>query len=192
MYMLRNRKITLLNPANWDDSNDSYYLRLYKNNKNLGSVLALCFTEAVETYHHWRVYSSGNSGVCICFNKEQFLDQIGKKTSIRSNPVEYKTISRASTANPAIDDLPFLKRYGFLDEKEFRLVYDSKKAIKARDFSIGLNCIDRIIINPWLNKPLFIVLRDTLRSLPDCEKLNIRQSSLVNNREWKRLGGNAE
>jgi len=32
LYMLRNKKITLLNPANWDDRNDSHYLHLYKYN----------------------------------------------------------------------------------------------------------------------------------------------------------------
>jgi hypothetical protein len=30
IYLLRKRKLTLLDPSSWDDSNDSYYLTLYK------------------------------------------------------------------------------------------------------------------------------------------------------------------
>ena len=40
VYLLNARKITLLNPESWDDSNDSYYLSLYKKRKGLKSVLA--------------------------------------------------------------------------------------------------------------------------------------------------------
>ena len=53
VYLLKEQKVTLLDPQSWDDSNDSYYLRLYRERKRLQSVLALCFTQASETYHHW-------------------------------------------------------------------------------------------------------------------------------------------
>ncbi len=69
IYVLRERKITLLDPQSCDDSNDSHYLTLYKQKKRLGSVLALCFTQASETYHRWRVFANGASGVCITFNR---------------------------------------------------------------------------------------------------------------------------
>ncbi len=38
IYLLSERKITLLDPQSWDDSNDSYYLSLYREKKNLKSV----------------------------------------------------------------------------------------------------------------------------------------------------------
>ncbi|HNC85208.1 MAG TPA: hypothetical protein PK999_19310, partial [Nitrospira sp.] len=52
-YLLTKQKITLLDPKSWDDSNDSHYLSLYKQRNKLKSLLALCFTQADETYHHW-------------------------------------------------------------------------------------------------------------------------------------------
>ncbi len=64
IYLLNERKITLLDPKSWDDQNDAYFLALYKEKKNLRSVLALCFSQAPETYHHWRVFASGSSGAC--------------------------------------------------------------------------------------------------------------------------------
>jgi hypothetical protein len=73
---LKEKKITLLDPRSWDDSNDSYYLKLYQEKKGLQSVLALCFTRASETYHHWRIFADGSSGVCISFRRDKLLDAV--------------------------------------------------------------------------------------------------------------------
>ena len=191
IYMLRRKRLTLLNPSNWDDKNDSHYINVYKDKKALGAVLALCFTEAGETYHHWRVFSSGTSGVCIRFNKEVLLAHLAKKTSIRFGLAQYKMMDHVRTTTLAVDDLPFLKRFAFRDEQEFRLLYDSKNPLQSKDFSLPLECIDRITINPWLNERLADGIYDTIRGLKDCEKLYVGQSSLVNNREWKKLGASA-
>jgi hypothetical protein len=47
IYLLRKRKLTLLDPSSWDDSNDSHYLTLYKEKRKLKSVLALCFMQTM-------------------------------------------------------------------------------------------------------------------------------------------------
>lgn len=191
LYMLRRKKLTLLNPVNWDDKNDSHYMQLYRAKKRLGAVLALCFTEVGETYHHWRVFSPGNSGVCVRFRKDMLIEHLSKRTAIRFGPVQYRMMNHVRTAALDIEDLPFLKRYAFRDEREFRLIYDTLHDVPFRDFAISLECIDRITINPWLNERLADALYDTVRGLNGCEKLIVGQSSLVNNREWKKLGANA-
>ena len=73
IYMLRTRNITLLNPATWDDTNDFYFMSEYKRLKDAKSVLALCFAESEESYHHWRIFSSGSDGVRIEFDKPALL-----------------------------------------------------------------------------------------------------------------------
>ena len=65
IYLLHKRKITLLDPASWDDKNDSHYLTQYKEKRKLKSVLALCLMQSDERYHHWSVFTPGPSGVCI-------------------------------------------------------------------------------------------------------------------------------
>jgi hypothetical protein len=66
---LRTREIALLSPSSWDDKNDAHYLDAYAKAKaeaksaSPGAVRALCMTEASETYHHWKVFSSGSSGM---------------------------------------------------------------------------------------------------------------------------------
>jgi hypothetical protein len=69
IHILKSRHISLLSPAFWDDRNDAFFMRRYKERKSAKSVLALCFAEASETYHHWRVFSHGSDGTCIEFDK---------------------------------------------------------------------------------------------------------------------------
>ena len=60
IHIRRRRKITLLDPTTWEDKNDSKFLSIYKDKNNLKTVLALCFTDAPETSHHWKVFSPGS------------------------------------------------------------------------------------------------------------------------------------
>jgi len=61
--------VGLLNPVSWDDANDSHFLNVYKQAKNLTCLNALCFSEADETYHHWRVFAGGSGGIRITFKR---------------------------------------------------------------------------------------------------------------------------
>src|ERR1700733_5565433 len=74
IYMLAEQKLTLRDPANWDDKNDSYYVRLYKeSSKDLKSVLALCFVTCSERYHFWQVFGGGRNGVRIRFKSAELF-----------------------------------------------------------------------------------------------------------------------
>ena len=53
--MLRRKEISLLDPQNWDDRNDRYFMNLYKDERNIRGLYGLCASRASETYHHWRV-----------------------------------------------------------------------------------------------------------------------------------------
>src|SRR5438094_441856 len=92
IYLLRNRSITLLDPRSWEDSNDSYYLHLYKKKRGLQSLLTLCFTQGPETYHLWRVFASGPSGVCIQFNRSKLFSAFDNYGTITSRRVHYLTL----------------------------------------------------------------------------------------------------
>src|SRR5438046_2646856 len=74
--MLVKKHLTLLNPRTWEDRNDSFYLEQYRNKKNLKSILALCFASCPETFHHWKVFSSGSCGVCVEFDKNVLLASV--------------------------------------------------------------------------------------------------------------------
>ena len=67
------------------------------------------------------------------------------------------------TAPPLRDELPFVKRFPYRDEKEFRLVYvDMQEKIGFKDFPIGLDCIERINLSPWIPRSLADSVRSTI------------------------------
>ena len=188
IYLLTHRSITLLDPKSWDDTNDSHYLSVYKEEKSLKTVLALCFTEASETYHHWRVFADGASGICITFNRDKLLQVLRGKSGIRFGLVNYLTLTEMRKERNTKDLLPFIKRHGFQDEREFRIIYEDKKvAIPTRDIQIPLSRIERITLSPWLPKALDESVKNTIRSIKGCEKIKIARSTLVGNSEWKKL-----
>lgn len=192
MYMLSEKKLTLLDPASWDDTNDSYYLRLYKDRRALKSVLALCFTQASETYHHWRVFAPASSGVCVCFHRDALLSAVEPTPGLRSGPVRYRALPTMRRRKPNVRDLPFLKRLAFKQEEEFRLVYDSEDEPAAtKDVPIPITAVDRVVISPWMPKTLYGTVKTSLRGLPGCSHLSVTRSTLIGNDEWKKAGDGA-
>ena len=190
--LLTNRMITLLDPESWDDSNDSHYLARYREKEKFQSVLALCFTQAEEKYHHWRVFANGSAGVCIRFDRPQLLKAVRKQPGIRMRTVEYHTLAEIENRRPKTPDLPFLKRHGFEDENEFRIIYESPtRNVSKLHIAIPLSCIERITLSPWLPPALYSNLKAIIKSIEDCRELHIVRSTLVDNEKWKRFGDSA-
>ncbi len=65
IHVLQTRSLTLLDPEKWDDGNDRAALAEYKKRKELKTLLALCFADCNETYHHWKVFASGVLGCAL-------------------------------------------------------------------------------------------------------------------------------
>lgn len=194
LYLLRSRSITLLDPSSWDDTNDSYFLLKYKEKKKLQTVLALCLTQTEETYHHWRVFAGSSAGACILFDRVRLLDALSHTPGILTDRVDYQRLRdvRRRSAHLAVDELPFIKRAGFMPEAEFRLLYTSlDKQLKYLDIPIPLECIVEVRLSPWLNARLRKCLKDTLQSLRGCEGLQIHRSTLIGNSSWKKFGDRA-
>jgi hypothetical protein len=202
IYLLSELKITLLNPETWDDTNDVHYLKVYREKKQLGSVLALCFTQANETYHHWRIFASGSSGVCIWFKRTELLKAVNRlRPALRTGTVTYLTSrqirAKLKTNSLSVRRLPFLKRSPYKDEKEFRIIYDEKASRRASlDIEIPLSCIAKIKLSPWLHYALFKRMKRMLASFVSkntrgLHTTAIERSTIVGNMEWKQLGESA-
>lgn len=89
IHMLQTSNITFLDPSSWDDKNDAYFMSLYKEKKRLATLLAICCSQETETYHHWRVFSNGPSGVCVSFHRERLVDALEANKPVRSGEVRY-------------------------------------------------------------------------------------------------------
>ena len=194
IYLLRNRALTLLDPKAWDDTNDSYCLSLYKEKKKLSTLVAVCFTETAETYHHWHVFAGDSGGACITFDRDLLLEGLSRDKGYRYGSVQYMTLEDMRNAAPGVDALPFVKRSGYQDECEFRLLFESKKRPqKPKDVPIAIDCIRKITLNPWMPKPLVATMRQTIGAIDGCDRLNkyVFRSTLTGNTEWKELAKSA-
>ena len=184
-YLLAERKLTLLNPSRWDDRNDSYCLRRYSDAKGHKSVLALCFVQSSERYHLWKVFGAGASGVRIKFKRKALLKAVDKVTGVLHDEVEYLTLKKLA-GSFSVDRLPFVKRYGFLGEDEYRLVYGSDKKLPKFDIDIPPDCIESVKLNPWLDADSFEHVKDAIRKVDSCwKRLEVVHSSLIDNERWR-------
>jgi hypothetical protein len=184
--ILENTRLTLLNPSSWDDRNDAYSMSAYKDKIGAETVLALCFAEGEETYHHWKVFSHGCDGISIEFKKEALIGCVSDHPGVRADYVEYKEISDLVISGCDSDKLPFLKRFPYRNEMEFRVIHVDKE--KKKDFEcipFSLNCIECVKLSPWMPSALSSAVKTTMRRIPGCERLNIYSSTLLENENWK-------
>ncbi|WP_417268120.1 DUF2971 domain-containing protein [Celeribacter baekdonensis] len=189
VHMLLNKQITLLDPQGWDDRNDAYFLEAYRKKVTAEKVYALCFTEAQQKYHHWSVFASGAEGVCISFYKEKLIQAASSADGFEFKKVKYIGARDAEKDVPFDDDgLKFTKNLRYSDEKEWRLVYTDRNGL-ARNPTVPfeLEIIERITISPWLAKPLITSVRSTIKLIPECSRLKVNRSTLVDYKDWKSI-----
>ncbi len=192
LNMLSAKQLTLLDPKTWDDRNDSFFMSLYKDRKNLKTLLALCFSQTAETYHHWRVFSNGPAGVCIVFDRAALLQSVQRTPGVLCRGIEYLTLKDAKARTLKTDELPFVKRYGFKPEKEFRVAFESPvEELLSLDIPIEIACIRSVSLSPWMHPSLSKSTVTAIRAIDGCSKLKVSRSTLISNEQWKSLGKNA-
>jgi hypothetical protein len=192
LYMLQRHKLTLLDPMSWDDANDSHFLMVYKQAKKLSCLCALCFSEADETYHHWRVFAGGAAGIRVTFRRARLLRLAAKVAEIRGQKVDYRLILDAKDDPPEVLQLPFLKRHPYQHEDEYRLIYESTTLPQqVVDIDLPFNAIRRITLSPWMNRKVADAVREVIKSIPGCEKLSVYRSTLIGNDDWMAFGDKA-
>jgi hypothetical protein len=186
IHLFTSKSITLLNPATWDDTNDAYYMAEYKRLTKAQSVLALCFAECDERYHHWKVFSHGSDGVSILFDKDALLGPLLGDPSIHAEHIRYRMVDAMRHDILEIDSLPFLKRHPYQDENEFRIIFTGMHdAEETKSYPIKLSSIKRVTLSPWLSTKLSDSVKRTLKSIDGCKNIRISRSTLVGNEAWK-------
>jgi hypothetical protein len=188
IYLLKEQKLTLLDPVSWEDRNDSFYLSTYREKRGFKTVLAPCFTSDSETYHHWSVYAPRPAGVCIEFKRNELVSTVESQPGIRTGAVDYPKLTHSRLMPPALDALPFTKRYAFRHETEFRVIYESATTRhNTFDIPVSLSLIARITLSPWLPPGLSDHVKGVLHAIPGCAQLGIVRSTLISNQEWRNL-----
>lgn len=161
----------------------------YKRIKKAKTVLALCFARGKETYHHWRVFSSGADGVCIEFDEKKIIQMFNHESKIIAKEIDYKYINDLENKGVInADELPFLTRKPYEDEKEYRVVYlDEDDLDETMDYKIELEWIVRMTLSPWMPKVIAQSVSKLLKSIDGAGNIRIAHSSLTSNDDWQRL-----
>lgn len=187
LHILQNKALTLLTPNSWDDTVDRNLMAAYQRRKRLKSVLALCFSRTNETYHHWRVFTDGRSGVCIVFERAR-LELEAAKSGVITKSITYKRIAEDRAKPATTAGLPFTKRYAFRDEKEVRMLYTSfDEDLKTRLVPIPVAAIEVLILNPWMPDTLVKGIKAVVHRDPDFSVLEVRKSALFDSPYWRRV-----
>jgi hypothetical protein len=120
------------------------------------------------------------------------VEALSTHQGLRSDFVDYRTIDNLAENQPAIRDLPFVKRIAFKDEMEYRIIYGSKEEkFTKRDFSFPRSAIEKVTLSPWIAPDLAESAKTVLRSLSKWKDLQISRSSLIDNEKWKKLADRA-
>jgi len=185
LHLLQTGRFTMLDASRWDDRNDAHFLELYKLHKKCGSVLAACFAQTAETYHHWRVFSHGDDGVCIEFNR-QLLEAQLERHGVKCADVDYRTIDQLRAKPLTVDELPFVKRFPYRDECEFRAVFETgDPKCTSKEFEIDLSCLTRINLSPWMHESLSNFVKLVLEKLVENASVDLNRSQLISYQRWK-------
>jgi len=190
--ILLKERLVLLDPSTWEDKNDSYYLLRYQNKKCLKTLLAICFTSSRETSHHWKVYANSISGVCIEIDRAELIKIVEQHKDFKYRDVEYPPIKTLTNKKPNVEDMPFIKRYPFKDEKEFRIIYESADAKHSTyELKINLAIIKKITFSPIIPLPIFETIKELIEKNIDCKGIVLNRSSLLENEQWKKIADEA-
>ena len=143
---------------------------------------------ASETSHHWKVFAPGADGVCLKLKSDRFKEYLESIKGIVHDDVDYKLIDEVENDNFEVDRLPFLKRYAFRDEQEYRVVLGLKKAQQSKSHSIPFEIpyIEAVTLSNSLPKDLMKPMAELLKSIDGCKDLTINRSTLNENARWKK------
>jgi hypothetical protein len=162
-------------------------METYAKRLELKTLLALCLTSRGETYHHWKVFTDKSNGVCIHFHRDAF-NRVMRAANVRVEKIEYLKLNELDLDAHPVNKLPFLKRFGFGDEGEYRAVYQNVAPEEhLKQVQIDFDIIERISLNPWMPKPIFESVRAIIESLCQDANFVVDHSSLIDNRRWRKF-----
>ncbi|MBK5206245.1 MAG: DUF2971 domain-containing protein [Polaromonas sp.] len=190
--LLKTNSLTLLDPSSWDDGNDTFYVSEYKRRMQLKSTLAVCLSGAEESYHYWKVFAGHPAGVCIRLRQGMLLKSLRGKAGITVGEMDYRLMTAARKKALTLEEFPFVKRRAYIDEKEVRVLWESKTEERSSfNVPIPFGCIARITLSPWLPKSLVNSTKSMLRSIDGCSRLEVVRSTIIASEEWKNIARHA-
>jgi len=184
--LLHRRKLTLLDPKLWDDKNDSEIILEYKKRKQIKNLFAICLSGGDETVHHWKTFSNGTSGCVIEFDAIKLFAVIDRIPNLKHKKVTYKKLSDVENkkVDIDIDDIPFIKRWPYRCEEEYRIIVEGDGNETFFEIDIPLEVIRKITISQQMPQPVYETIKNYLKTLKGHPDSRINRSTLYENKRW--------
>ncbi len=194
LRMLKKKSLVFSDPKFWDDENDTELLEIYRKRKISScsqsepakSLLALCFLKEHETIHHWKAFANGISGCCIEFDKTELIKLLFSRKNdgdnLRFGSVVYKRFEEINdgTIDDCVEMLPFIKRWPYRFEKEFRVIWEGDKNHHEIKIDNIETIITKITISQTMPSARFEKIKEKLR---DIATIEINPSTVYRNEE---------
>lgn len=134
--------------------------------------------------------------VQIQFDRSQLTEAIRKRRGmVQCRDVEYLThdqleaLGNVRRRTDPIPRLPFIKRNGFRDESEFRIIYESKtRRILTINIPIPMSCIKGVKLSYKLRLNDYNAIKKQLLSMKGCQGMKIRRSNIIESKKWMAAG----
>jgi hypothetical protein len=132
------------------------------------------------------VYANGSWGVRLEFDKKRLLESIPDNQGLRHGEVNYLKINELRKQHVDVANLPFIKRWPYKDENEFRLFVEHHKGEEAVNrIGIDLSSLKRITLSPFATDEQRKLMREQLRLSLGQFDVRISNSTILNNGPWK-------
>jgi hypothetical protein len=148
-------------------------------------VYALCMTHAYEKHHYWKMFAPSNSGVCLKFSLKKLQNWAEKHHGVKIASVAYLRLEDVDPQTIPIDRLPFVKRMGFKDEKECRLIYTCKKDDAVASLPFPIDALAGIVINPHVSNDVSLTIKNVIKKYLSNIKVPISHSKMINSTVWQ-------
>lgn len=182
--LLKRRRLVLLDPKSWEDKNDSGVMLEYQRRRQAPRLFALCFSWGDETIHQWNTFADGISGCCIEFDAQPLIAHLRTVVDARFRCIKYLRLDELKDDAIRIEDMPFIKRWPYRCEEEFRAIWEGKSEDAFFEIEIDLTMINKVTINQRMPKQVYDTIREYLREAFDDPDQRISHSTLYENTRW--------
>jgi hypothetical protein len=196
--LLKTGMLAFPSPEKWPDRNDVFALELYKQHTKHEAVRVCCFGSIKDTFHHWKVFTPVEGGVCFIFKYPELSKSLLRARDVSLKPMTYLKVPELQKKRGMIDPehLPFLKWERYRDEREHRALWRSAKPLadeKCHEVQIDLACIEAVEISPLIQPEQVRQYRDRLERhcVGPAAHVKIKISTTTESPPWKNAIKNA-
>jgi len=191
MELIKLNKLTLVNPEkwlslSWSDKNDALNLQLYEKQKKT-NIYALCFTQEEESHFYWDSVGGGSVECRITFDGQMLIEKLNN-SGVRWGLINYFKIPELKKViqdkKLQLNDVPFVKRWPYRQEKEFRIIWEGKKQKDSiKIITVDHDAVKSIAINDRISDEKFNAIKEEIKSIknfkPDrLSRVTVHQNSL--------------